>query len=166
MPPYRLQTLLDIRTRAEEQAKEAFSFAVKEAEREKKKLAELRLALERRRAERKAKVRAFLEEMTEKGGGITGFQQMGRFEARLKDEEAQVELEIEAQRDVVAEAERVVELRRKEMADAAMDKKAIEKHKDTWTKQVRYERQQREELNQEEIGNALHLRRSRAEKKP
>lgn len=166
MPPYRLQTLLDIRTRAEEQAKEAFSLAVKEAEREKKKLAELKGTLERRRAERKAKVRAFLEEMTEKGGGITGFQQMGRFEARLKDEEAQVELEIEAQRDVVVEAERVVELRRQEMADAAMAKKAIEKHKDTWTKQVRYEREQREELNQDEIGNALHLRRSRAEKKP
>jgi hypothetical protein len=91
---------------------------------------------------------------------------MQRFESRLKDEEAQAELEIEHQKDVLSEAEKVVEQRRVEMAEAAMAKKAIEKHQDTWKKQVRFEQQQREEMNQEEIGNALHLQRSRAEKKP
>lgn len=165
MPPYRLQALLDIRTKAEDQAKEAFSAAVKAAEREKRRLAELEAALERRRAERKAKVQAFMEEMTHKGGGITGFQQMKRFEDRLKDEEAQAELELEQQRDVVREAEKLVEQRRGEMAEAAMARKAIEKHKETWVKQVRHERQQKEEMNQEEIGNALHLKRTRSEKK-
>ncbi len=166
MPPYRLQALLEIRTKAEDEAKEAFSHAVKASEREKKKLAELSVALERRIAERKAKAQAFMEEMTRKGGGITSFQQMQRFESRLKDEEAQAELEIEHQKDVLSEAEKVVEQRRVEMAEAAMAKKAIEKHQDTWKKQVRFEQQQREEMNQEEIGNALHLQRSRAEKKP
>jgi hypothetical protein len=166
MPPYRLQALLEIRTKAEDQAKEAFSQAVKDAEREKRKLAELKSALERRKAERKAKVQAFMVEMTQKGGGITGFQQMKRFEDRLKDEEAQAELELEHQKDVVVEAEKLVEQRRQEMAEAAMARKAIEKHRDTWKQQVRHELQQREEMSQEEIGNALHLRRSRAEKKP
>ena len=54
-----------------------------------------------------------------------------------------------------------MEQRRREMAEAAKELKAIEKHKENWQKQVKYERQQREELNQEEIGNALFLARQR-----
>ncbi len=165
MPPYRLQVLLDIRTKAEEEAKEAFSVAVKAADREKKQLVALQQTLERMKVERKAKVQAFLVEMTAKGGGISGFQQMGRFEARLKDEEAQQALEIEQQKEVVVQAEKLVEQRRAEMAEAAKEKKAIEKNKEAFVKQVRAERMAKEELNQEEIGNALHLQRVRAEKK-
>ncbi len=165
MPPYRLQTLLDIRTRAEDEAKEAFSVAVKAVEAEKRTLAEMQHTLERMKTERKAKVQAFLVEVTAKGGGISGFQQMGRFEARLKDEEAQQALDIERQKEAVAQAEQLLEQRRVEMAEAAKEKKAIEKNKETFLKQARAERMAREELNQEEIGNALHLQRTRLEKK-
>jgi flagellar export protein FliJ len=165
MPAYRLQALLDIRTRAEDEAKEAFSAAVKAAEKEKQALAGLQKDLERRKVERKAKVAAFLQEVTAKGAGVGGFQQMHRFEQRLKDEEAQLALEIDRQREVVAQAEKLVEQRRAEMAEAAKERKAIEKHRDTWKAEVRKERMAREELNQEEIGNTLHLQRVRAEKK-
>ncbi|MGV3625870.1 MAG: flagellar assembly protein FliH [Archangium sp.] len=164
MPPYRLQALLDIRTKAEDDAKEAFSQAVKAAEKEKKQLVTLQQTLERMKVERKAKVQAFLQEMTARGGGISGFQQMGRFEARLKDEEAQQALEVERQKEAVVQAEKLVEQRREEMAEAAKEKKAIEKNKEAFLKQVRTERMQKEELNQEEIGNTLHLQRVRAEK--
>jgi len=165
MPPYRLQALLDIRTKAEDEAKDAFSAAVKSAEKEKKQLVTMQQQLERMKVERKAKVQAFLNEMTAKGGGINGFQQMGRFEQRLKDEEAQQALEVERQKEVVTQAEKLVEQRREEMATAAMEKKAIEKNKEAFLKQVRTERQQKEEMNQEEIGNVLHLQRVRQEKK-
>lgn len=165
MPPYRLQALLDIRIKAEEDAKDAFSAAVKAHEAEKKKLATMQQELEKRKVERKAKVQAFLEDVTKKGGGIAGFQQMNRFEQRLKDDEAQLALEIERQKEAVTQAEKLVEQRRQEMAEATVEKKAIEKHKDTWKKQVRYELQQKEEMNQEEIGNTLHLARVRAAEK-
>jgi flagellar export protein FliJ len=165
MPPYRLQALLDIRTKAEDEAKEAFSQAVKALEKEKKTLSDMVAGLERKKAERKAKVQAFLVEVTKKGGGITGFQQMNRFEDRLKDEEAQLALDIERQREAVDQAEKLVEQRRMEMAEAAKEKKAIEKHKENWAKEVRKERMQKEELSQEEIGNTLHLQRIRAERK-
>lgn len=165
MPPYRLQALLDIRTKAEDAAKEAFSAAVKDAEKQKKQLATMQQQLERMKVERKAKVQAFLEEMTKKGGGINGFQQMGRFEQRLKDEEAQFALDVERQKEVVVQADKLVEQRRAEMAEAAKEKKAIEKNKEAFLKQVRAERMAKEELNQEEIGNALHLQRTRAERK-
>ena len=164
MPPYRLEALLDIRTKAEDAAKDAFSAAIKEAEREKKQLATMIQQLELMKVERKAKVQAFLEEMTRKGGGISGFQQMGRFEQRLKDEEAQFSLEVKRQKELVDQAEKMVEQRRAEMAEAAKEKKAIEKNKEAWAKQVRAERMTKEEMNQEEIGNALHLRRTREQK--
>ncbi len=165
MPPYRLQVLLDIRTRAEDEAKDAFSAAVKAHEAEKKKHAAMQVSLDRMKVERKAKVQAFLDEMTAKGGGISGFQQMGRFENKLKDDEAQMVLQIEQQREVVNQAEKTVEQRRFDMAEAAKEKKAIEKHKENWAKEVRAQRMQKEEMNQEEIGNTLHLQRIRAEKK-
>lgn len=165
MPPYRLQVLLDIRIKAEEAAKDAFSEAVKALDVEKKKLVTMQADLDKRKVERKAKVQAFLEDVTKKGAGITGFQQMNRFEQRLKDEEAQLALEIERQKESVMQAEKLVEQRRQEMAEATIEKKAIEKHKDTWKKQVRHELQQKEEMNQEEIGSVLHLARVRASEK-
>ena len=162
MPPYRLQALLDIRTKAEDEAKEAFSRAVRAHDAEKKKHEAMTADLQKRKVERKAKVAQFLTEMTAKGGGISGFQQMNRFEQRLKDEEAQLAMEIERQKEAVEEALKLVEQRRQEMAEAATEKKAIEKHRENWALEVRKERMQKEEMNQGEIGNTLHLARVRA----
>lgn len=161
MPPYRLQTLQDMRARAKEEAEQVFSSAIKALEKEKVELQRLIDDLEQRKRERKAKVAAYLKEVMFKGAGINGMNMMSRFEERLKDEEAQVALEVERQREAVKVAERLVEQRRREMAEAAKELKAIEKHRENWQKQVKYERQQREELNQEEIGNALFLARQR-----
>jgi hypothetical protein len=61
----------------------------------------------------------------------------------------------------VKAAERVKEQRRLEMAEAAKEKKAIEKHKEKWVKEVKHEREMREEIVGEEIGNALFLARTR-----
>jgi flagellar export protein FliJ len=161
MPPYRLQVLVEMRERAKEQAEQAFSDAIKALEKEKKELQRLMEDLERRKRERKAKVAAYLQEVMAKGAGINGLNMMGRYEDRLKDEEAQVALDIERQKEAIKVAEKLVEQRRREMAEAAMELKAIEKHKETWQKQIRAERQAREELNQEEIGNTLFLMRQR-----
>jgi flagellar export protein FliJ len=161
MPQYRLETLLDMRARAKEEAEQAFSAAIKALEKEKQELKRLEDDLARRKAERKQKVMAYLNEVMAKGGGINGMNMMNRFEQRLKDEEAQVALDIERQKEAIKVAEKLVEQRRREMAEAAKELKAIEKHKENWKKQVRYERQQREEMTQEEIGSALFQARQR-----
>ena len=161
MADYRLQTLLENRQRAKDAAEQAFAEALQALAQERQKLKELEEDLQRRKAERKEKVRAFLEEVMAKGTGAGGMAQMNRFEERLKDEEAQVALEIEQQKDCVAQAEALVEQRRMEMAEAAKELKAIEKHKENWTAERKKERQAREDLVQEEIGNTLHLMRSR-----
>jgi len=162
MPPYRLQALLDIRTKAEDEAKEAFSLAVRAHDVEKKKQESMSADLQKRKVERKARVQQFQAEVTAKGGGIGAFQQMNRFEQRLKDEEAQLAMELERQKEAVTEAAKLIEVRRQEMADAATERKAIEKHRETWAAEVRKERMTREEMSQDEIGNTLHLARVRA----
>lgn len=161
MPPYRLQTLLEMRERAEEAAKQAFSEASRAAHAAETELQRLEDDLKRRRAERKAKVAAYVDELVKKGAVPNSFTMIHRYEQRLKDEEAQVELDIERQKEVVKEARELLEQRRLEMAEAAKEKKAIEKHKENWAKAVRAERQMREDLVQEEIGNVLHLQRNR-----
>lgn len=161
MPQYRLQTLLEIRERAKEAAEQAFATAMQQLAAEKQKLKEMEEDLERRKAERKQKVMAYLADVMKKGSGAGGLNMMNRFEERLKDEEAQCALEIERQKEAVKAAEENVEAKRREMAEAAKELKAIEKHKDTWKAEVKKERDAREELTQEEIGNALHLMRNR-----
>jgi hypothetical protein len=163
VPQYRLQTLLEIRERAEEEAKQAFSEAMKAVQKEKDALKKLEDDLARRKAQRKEKMQAYLAEVMKKGVGAGGIGAMNTYENRLKDEEAQVALDIERQKEAVRQAEQALEVKRLEMADAAKEKKAIEKHKDNWKKEVKKERQAKEEMNQEEIGNALHLQRTRKE---
>src|SRR4051812_24068065 len=138
---------------------------MKALQKEKDQLKKLEDDLARRKAERKAKVQAYLAEVMKKGVGAGSINAMNAFENRLKDEEAQVALDIERQKESVRQAEDTLEIRRQEMAEAAKEKKAIEKHKDTWTKEVRKERMAKEEMNQEEIGNSLHLARTRREDK-
>ncbi len=164
MANYRLQTLLEMRQRAKEDAERRFSEAMQALAKEQKELKRLEEDLERRKQERKAKVQAYLADIMAKGMvGINAFNSMNRYEERLKDEEAQVALDIERQKEAVKAAERFVEEKRLEMADAAKELKAIEKHKENWAKEVKKERDMREDLAQEEIGNALHLARVRRE---
>lgn len=162
MANYRLQTLLEMRQRAKEDAERRFSEAMQALAKEQKELKRLEEDLLRRKEERKAKVQAYLADIMAKGMvGINAFNAMNRYEERLKDEEAQVALDIERQKEAVKAAERFVEEKRLEMAEAAKELKAIEKHKETWAKELKRERDMREELAQEEIGNALHLARTR-----
>ncbi|MCL2178408.1 MAG: flagellar assembly protein FliH [Proteobacteria bacterium] len=161
MPAYRLQTLLEMRERAEEAAKQAFSEAMRVFHKQKEILETMRSDLTRRQEERKEKVLAFRQSVLSQAVLANAFEQIERFEQRLQEEEARVELEIGAQEGTVERARQRVEQRRVEMAEAAKEKKAIEKHKEQWAKQVRYERQAREELMQEEIGNTLHLQKRR-----
>jgi flagellar export protein FliJ len=161
MAEYRLKAVLQLREQAKEAAEQAFAAAQVELNKAKTELKRLEDDLARRKVERKAKVDAYLKEVMAKGVGAGGLAGMNRFEERLKDEEAALALEIENQKEVVKQAESLVEQRRAEMAEAAKELKAIEKHKENWAKEVKALRDKREEMNQEEIGNALHLAKNR-----
>ena len=161
VPAYRLQTLLGIRERKEEEAKQAFAEAMQAVFKAQEEQKRLEADLLQRQQSRKQKIADYMKEILAKGTGAGGISAMNTFENRLKDEEALVALQIEKQKGVVKAAEKVREQRRLDMAEAAKDKKAIEKHKEHWAKDVKHQRDQREELTQEEIGSALHLARTR-----
>jgi flagellar export protein FliJ len=159
VPDYRLQTLLDLRERAEDEAKEALAFALKALADAKLELKRLEDDLEQRKAERARKVKAYLEELMAKGAAASAVQAMGTFEKRLRGEEDEVALQIQHQAKAVEEAEAEAERKRRDLAEAAKEKKAIEKHKEDWADNVKRERDAREEQASEEIGNALFLAR-------
>ncbi len=162
MPAYRLQTVLELRERAEELAKAAFALATQALAKAREELKKLEEDLERRKADRKARVKAFLDDLMAKGTtALNSITLMNRFEDRLKNEEIEVQFQIDRQKDVVKAAEGALEQRRLEMAEAAKEKKAIEKHKEKWTAQVKKDRDDREQNSQEEIGNALHFAKQR-----
>src|SRR4051812_34966113 len=117
MPAYRLQTVLEMRERAEEEAKQAFAAAQTALTKEKAELKRLEEDLARRKSERRARIEAHLKEVMANGAGISALNTMNRFEKRLKDEEAEVALEIDRQKEAVKQAEKVVEQRRFDMAE-------------------------------------------------
>jgi len=160
-PQYRLETLLDLRKRAEDAAKNEFAQAQKALAAARTELQRRVDDLARRQRERKQLIEAHLRELFAKGMGAMGVQGMGAYEKRLRAEEDEVALSIEAQKKVVAAAEAEVERKRAALAEAAKELKAIEKHKEKFLKQKKAERDAREEQAGEEIGNALFLARQR-----
>lgn len=160
-PQYRLETLLDLRKRAEDAAKNEFAEAQKALAAARRELDRLIQDLERRKAERKAKVDAYLKDLLARGKGAMAVQGMGAYEKRLRAEEDEAAAQIEVQRGRVAEAEAFAEEKRAALAEAAKEVKAIEKHKEKFLKQKKAERDAREDLEGEEIGNALFLARQR-----
>jgi flagellar export protein FliJ len=156
-----MQTLLEIRQRAEEAAKQAFSDALQAQAKEERRLRELEADLQRRKQDRTARVEACFSEMAQKRTAAKGFANLHIFENRLKDEEAQVARDIEAQKLAVSAAQKQTEQRRLEMVEASRELKALEKHKEKWWQGVKADREAREDRRIEEVGNVLHLARSR-----
>ena len=163
-PQYRLETLLDLRKRAEEAAKQEFAEAMKALADAKAELKRLIDDLAERKANRKRKVNEYLREAMAKGMGAMSAQGMGSYEKRLRAEEDEVAEQIELQKIKVAEAEAFAEVKRAALAEAAKEVKAIEKHKEKFLKQVKAEREAREEMVGDEIGNALFMARQRKER--
>lgn len=163
MPPpdYRLQTLLELRKRAEEAAENEFALAQKALAAARLELQRRVEELARRQRERKQLIEAHLKEMFAKGMGVLGVQGMGAYEKRLRAEEDEVAAQIEDQKRVVAEAQAEVERKRAALAEAAKELKAIEKHKEKFLKQKKAERETREEQAGDEVGSALFLARQR-----
>jgi flagellar export protein FliJ len=161
MPQYRLQTVLEMREKAEEEAKQAFAAALQVLAAAQAELKRLEEDLARRKRERAQRLQEYLTKALASGSAANAMQAMNRYDVRLRDEEAACAREILQQEATVASRQAEADQARAHFAEMTKEKKAIEKHKEKWDKQVKTERATREEQNQEEIGNALHLARKR-----
>lgn len=155
MPQYRLQTLLEMRERAEEEAKNAFADAMNQLHQEEAFLKELQEELERMVEDRKRRRQEYADKLASGEMKITDQTAAYRFIDRMKEMEQEQQGRIDAQREAVREAEKVVKRAQEALVVASQELKALQKHKEKWAEQVKKERQAKEEAAMDEIGQTI-----------
>lgn len=155
MPPYRLQALMEIRQRAEEEAKEAFANAMSALAREKQTLKDLEDELQRMIEDRKRRRTEYSQKLASGEMKVTDQSAAYRFIERLKEREAEQQTRIDGQRENVRDAEKAVKRAQDALIVATQDLKALEKHKEKWAAEVKRDRMMREEDMMDEIGQTI-----------
>jgi flagellar export protein FliJ len=156
MAVYRLETLLGIRERAEESAKEAFASAVSALHKEQEALKEMERELERMIEDRKRRREEYSQKLASGEMKITDQSSAYRFIERMKEREADQQAKIEGQKEMVREAEKLVKRAKDALIVATQELKALQKHKEKWAEEVKRERQMREEDTLDEIAQTIY----------
>ncbi|MBI1910174.1 MAG: hypothetical protein HYS22_08410 [Deltaproteobacteria bacterium] len=153
---YRLQPLLEIKSRAKKKAEIALARAIVKLEAEKKKLE--RLKEEKKEIVRKRK--EYREKLHQKiASGVSAVRDSQahiNYLRRLEEEEKEKEKEIEDQKEVIVGAETAVKRARRDYVDAAKELRIMEKHKALWWKKVERAINVKEEREMDELGNLIH----------
>jgi flagellar export protein FliJ len=155
--PYRLEAVLTLRQRAEDEAKEELARKLRALRAEEKELQNRKDALAAHQRKRAEWIREQTQSMG-KGGAAQEIQRMNRYGERLRDEEQRIADRIPPQEEKVEEAKAAVEVARLALVEAQKQKKAIETHKEDWIRQKKKDREAREELQMDEIGQTIHTR--------
>ncbi|MBI4821031.1 MAG: hypothetical protein HY791_32525 [Deltaproteobacteria bacterium] len=155
MPKYRLEVLLEMRQRAEDDAKTVFGEAQKALRLEEKKLKEEEDMLERMIEDRKRRREEYSRKLASGEMKVTDQSSANRFLDRMKEKESEQKDRIEAQREQVRHAEKDVKKAQDALIEATQALKALQKHKENWEKEVKKERAAKEEDNLDEIGQVI-----------
>ena len=161
MPKYRLQALLEIRERAEEEAKEHFARAQQRLRQEEQTLKQFEDELEQMIEDRHRRRQEYANKLASGEMKITDQSAAYRFIDRLKEREAEQKGKIDGQREMVYEAEKALKRAQDELVAATQDLKALVKHKENWEKKLKKERQMKEEDNLDEIAQTIYQQRQR-----
>ncbi len=161
MAKYRLQTLLEIRERAEEDAKQAFAAAMAQLKQEQDLLQELKDELERMIEDRYRRREEYANKLASGEMKVTDQAAAYRFIDRLKEKEVEQKGRIDAQRENVREAEKHMKRAQDALIQATQDLKALQKHKENWETQVKKERAMREAEQLDEIAQTIYQQRNK-----
>jgi flagellar export protein FliJ len=161
LPPYRLQTLLEIRERAEEEAKNVFARAMAQLNEEKRIQKEMEDELQRMIEDRKRRRQEYADKLASGEMKITDQASAYRFIDRMKEMEQEQQGRIDGQRENVREAEKVLKRAQDALIQATQDLKALQKHKEKWAEEVRKEMALKEEDMLDEIGQTIFSQNSR-----
>lgn len=158
LPPYRLQTLLELRERKKEEAERELSRTMAELKAAQDKQAAMELELERMVAKREARRRDYMERAMK--GEIAAMEavNINKYIERLKEQEALQQDAIDGQKAVVAQREEDVDVARKALIKANQELKALEKHKEKWLEEVKKEIAAKEEQVMDELAQSIYLR--------
>jgi flagellar export protein FliJ len=155
MPPYRLQSLLEIRERAEQAAKDAFAAATNALREQERLQKEMEEELERMIEDRNRRRDDYSKKLASGEMKVTEQSAAYRFIERLKEKEQEQKFKIEAQKENVRNAEKELKRAQDALIIATQDLKALQKHKEKWQAEVKKERAAKEEDMLDEIGQVI-----------
>lgn len=161
---YRLQALLVIKEREKDRAAGELARAIVELQAARKK--EKKLIEEKEEIVKKwFAARSEMRREMDRGGVVKEGNVHVNFLRKLKEDEESKQEEIEAQHEVVIEAQERVSRARREYIDAAKEHQVMVKHKELWAKKLKAELTRKEENEFDELGNTIHqLKKWRGEK--
>lgn len=152
---YDLEVLLELREKAKEDAEEAVSEAIAEVSRRERAVEDATARLEKARITRKNECDAFDNRCVGGGVGIGQMQQFGDYVRSLKQQEAQMALEIESLRERVLQGRREVEQARAALSESVKELEAVRSHKEQWQKQRDLVARRRESAAMDEVAARL-----------
>lgn len=155
---YRLETVLEIRRRAKDEAAQLVALRFQQLEQ-----AEVELNRRRRKLqecfERQDQAQSLMSSELEKGIQAQNILAHQHFLNDLRKIEIELQTAVDRQIQNVAKAEKEVEAAREKLIETARDLKSIENHKDNWKTVQRVEENRREQKISDEIGAILYGRR-------
>lgn len=158
---YRLETVLDIRNRAKDEAARQVALRFQQLEKAEQELARRRMNLQNC-YEKQNQAQAKMSEDLSKGLQAQSILAHQNYLNDLRKQEIELQAEVEKQIQTVANAEKEVEKAREKLVEAARELKAIEVHKENWKISERTEENRREQKISDEIGSILHGRRKKS----
>lgn len=161
MAEYRLQALLQLRERAEEEAKEVFAEATAALRAEEARLEELKEELQRMIEDRHRRRDEYAHKLASGEMKISDQAGAYRFLDRMKEAEYEQQARIDAQLEAIEAAERYLKQTQDALIAATQDLKALLKHKETWEAERKRIRQQKEEDQLDEIAQMIFQRQAR-----
>jgi hypothetical protein len=158
-PAYRLQVLFEMREKAKTEAEELYAEKKKLVNIEQKKLEEMREHLKGLVQKRQDKKAEYAERTRRGEYTVNQIQGNDRHVEKMKQQEAAYQVEIDRQQERLQEAERVAAEAMDLVVKATQDYKALEKHKEKWSKHVRREAMLKEEDQVEDIAQAQYFKK-------
>jgi flagellar export protein FliJ len=155
MPQYRLQALLEIRERAEEEAKDVFAKAMQALRNEEQALQQHEDELARMVEDRHRRRKEYADKLASGEMKITDQAAAQRYLERLKEREQEQKGKIDAQKEQVREAEKRLKRTQDALVKATQDLKALQKHREKWLEDWKKERALKEEDMLDEIAQTI-----------
>jgi len=155
---YRLETVLDIRNRAKEEAARQVALRFQQLEKAEEELMRRRRNLQNC-YEKQNRAQTKMAEDLSKGLQAQSILAHQNYLNDLRKQEIELQKEVDKQIQTVANAEKEVEKAREKLIEAARELKAIEVHKENWQSVERIAENRREQKISDEIGSILHGRR-------
>lgn len=154
--PYRLQPVLDIREKKEEEAKIALASSQTKLQQEMEKE---KLLKEEQQTIQQAQQKVYQQMSNKLSQGSMKIQELQLYQNYKKgliNEELKVVEKITQQQQEIKKAQLNVNSARQKLIDACKERQIIEKHKENWLQKVKKEQEQKEQKEQDELGNVLY----------